>query len=410
MQSMKIAYLVNQYPLPTHTFVRREILGVEQFGIQVQRISIRDTGSDLPDSSDREEQTKTFAVLGRGAIGILLDVLFVLLANPVAWLRTLVHTYRLGWRSYSGPFRHLIYFAEACTVFRAVRREGSEHIHVHFGTNPTMVAMIVRMLGGPPYSFMIHGPGEWDSPELLHLEEKIRRAEFVTTITDFAQSQAYRWSKPEDWDKIHVVRCGVDQSFLGLEPQAIPETKKIVCVGRLGRSKGHPLLIRAAEQLVREGLDFEILLVGDGELRGLIEGMIAQRNLQDTVKVAGWLDEKMVRQAILESRAMVLPSFGEGLPVVIMEAFALARPVVSTRIAGIPELLREGVNGWLITPGNLDELVSALREVLHVPLDQLFEMGKKGRIAALERHDALREAEKLSKLILKKTSEASAER
>jgi glycosyltransferase involved in cell wall biosynthesis len=278
-----------------------------------------------------------------------------------------------------------------------------EHIHAHFGTNSTMVALLVHELGGPPFSFTIHGSGEFDSPELLHLPQKIARASFVAAISDFARSQTWRWASPEHWSKVHVVRCGVDQQFLEAEATPVPDVPRLLNVGRLGRSKALPLVLQAAARLRDAGRRFEIVVIGDGELRGLLEGMIADLKLESVVKLVGWKDGDEVRRELLDSRALLLPSFSEGLPVVIMEALALARPVITTRIAGIPELVVHGQNGWLISSGNLDQLVQAMQQALDSPVDQLTAMGEAGRAAVLVRHDAEREATKLAELLLKAT-------
>ena len=92
-------------------------------------------------------------------------------------------------------------------------------------------------------------------------------------------------------------------------------------------------------------------------------------------------------KAIDDSRALVLPSFAEGLPVVIMEALARARPVLSTFVAGIPELVVPGRNGWLVPAGSVDDLVGALQQLLDTPVGQLTEMGLRGREDVRRQHD-----------------------
>ncbi len=261
-----------------------------------------------------------------------------------------------------------------------------------------MVAMIAAALGDLTFSFTVHGPGEFDSPQEISLGEKVARASFVAAITDFARSQTYRWSHPEHWQKIHVIRCGVDEQFLDAPVATPPEAKRLVCVGRLGRSKGHAILVEACARLVAEGHCFEVRLIGDGELRGLFEDMVRERQLGETVRFLGWKSGEDVRDELLDSRGLVLPSFGEGLPVVIMEAFALARPAIATQIAGIPELVESGETGWLVTSGSVDALVGAMREALDAPPERLLELGQAGRARVQLAHDARREAEKLAKL------------
>jgi len=402
---MKVAYLCTEYPLVTHTFIRREIRGVEQSGVDVVRLTIRKPAeSDLPDPADREELGKTIGVLDRGAL-VLLDVAAVGLTRPGSWLRAAYRAFTYGWRSNRGPLRHFAYFAEACSVFRILRRTGAHHVHAHFGENATMVALLVKFLGGPGYSFQVHGPGEFDAPQFIHLPEKVAEARFVTAITDYARGQVLRWSAPQHWDKVHVIRCAVDETFFAKDGPGVPDQPRFLSIGRLSRSKALPLLIEAVARLVQEGRKFEVIVIGSGELREYLERTIAERGITHALKLVGVKSGEGVKDELLKARVLLLPSFGEGLPVVIMEAFALARPVIATQIAGIPELVVHGCNGWLIPAGNLERLVDAMRQALDTPVERLREMGAKGRAAVHEKHDSAREAAKLAKLfVLARTS------
>jgi len=396
---MKIAFLCNIYPAPTHTFIRREINGLEERGIEVERMTIRRSESALLTPEDREELERTFGILERGISYLLANMLIVSIRSPLRMMRTTLRTLHLGIRSQAGLAKHIAYLGEACVVLRHAQRKRFTHIHAHFGKNATTVAMLVRNLGGPTFSFMIHGPGEWDCPEFLHLRQKVEDAEFVTAISDFAKSQTYRWSNPECWGKVHVVRCGVDRSFISHAVSPVPDVSRLVMIGRLAPSKGHVILLEALQRLVSQGIDFHMLLVGDGPLRAMIEHQIDERGLREHVELAGWMDNNSVREELLACRGMVLSSFGEGLPVVIMEALALARPVVCTRIAGISELVVDRENGWLVNAGNVDELANALRKMLKTPADELSKMGIVGREAVLQKHDSLAEATKLAELL-----------
>jgi glycosyltransferase involved in cell wall biosynthesis len=279
-----------------------------------------------------------------------------------------------------------------------LRDGGVTHVHAHFGTNSTTVAMLCHELGGPPYSFTAHGPEEFDKPQFLGLTEKIERAAFVVAISAFGRSQLYRWCGHEHWPKVHVVHCGVDDAFLGATPAPAPAAPRLACVGRLPEQKGQLLLVRAAAELAREGTPVEIVLVGDGALRGPIESLAKAEHLNGHLRVTGWASNDEVRQQLLASRALVLPSFAEGLPVVIMEALALGRPVISTYVAGIPELVEPGVSGWLVPPGSIQALVGAMREALTAPTSRLDEMGRAGAARVAQRHDARTEAAKLAEL------------
>jgi colanic acid/amylovoran biosynthesis glycosyltransferase len=158
------------------------------------------------------------------------------------------------------------------------------------------------------------------------------------------------------------------------------------------------LLLDAAAHLAAEGVPLEILLVGDGPLRGEIEDRINRAGLKGRVRVTGWLGATQVRDAIIASRALVLSSFAEGLPIVLMEALAVGRPVIATYIAGIPELVEPGVSGWLVPAGSVDALAGAMRDALQAAPAQLERMGRAGAAQVARQHDAGNEARKLTEL------------
>ena len=185
-----------------------------------------------------------------------------------------------------------------------------------------MTALLCREMGGPPFSFTAHGPEEFDKALGLGLDEKIRRAAFVVAISEHGRSQLCRWVPYEEWSKIQVIRCGLDPMFLDAQPVPVPKARHLVCVGRLAEQKGLPTLIEAAGRLRAEGVDFTLTLVGDGPLRGELERLIARHYLAGHVCLVGWQSNAAVRDLIQTCRATVLPSFAEGLPVVIMESLA----------------------------------------------------------------------------------------
>lgn len=393
-----IAYLINQYPKVSHSFIRREIAGIEACGIQIARFSIRSCSTELVDEADKLELQRTREVLGIGVVGLLFSLLRVAFARPIRFLQALWLTLKLSWCSEQSVLHHLAYLAEACVLLRWWRDADVAHVHAHFGTNSTTVAMLCHVMGGPPYSFTVHGPEEFDKVKALALVEKIERAAFVVTVSSFGKSQLYRWCDTKHWSKIHVVHCGVDDGFLAGAAIAIPAEPRLVCVGRLCEQKGQLLLLDAVRQLATEGLRFKLVLVGDGPVRTEIEALIARHGLQDRVQITGWASNNDVRQHILASRAMVLASFAEGLPVVIMETLALGRPVISTYVAGIPELVEPDTCGWLVPPGSVEALTAAMRTALQLPVEKLEQMGALGTRRVRERHNAAIEAGKLADL------------
>jgi glycosyltransferase involved in cell wall biosynthesis len=396
---MKIAYLVHYYPKVSHSFVRREITALEEMGINVERFSIRSCASELVDPADILELAKTKIILDTPKVSLLLNSLRLALSRPFRFLQAFKLTCQIGWGSDRGLLRNLMYLAEACLLVKWFKEREISHLHAHFGINPAAVAMLCRALGGPTYSFTVHGPKEFDSATGLALSEKIKGAKFVVVISSFGKSQLYRWCDRAYWSKIHVVHCGLDRMFLNAPYQPIPDRPQLVCVGRLCEQKGQLLLVEAAGRLAKEGLDFKLVLVGDGPLRSEIEEMIAQLGIEDKIEITGWASNSEVQQHILASRAMVLPSFAEGLPVVIMEALALGRPVISTYVAGIPELVEPGVCGWLVSAGSVEALTNKMRTALQLPVAELEQMGQVGIQRVAQHHDVKQEALKLATLL-----------
>jgi len=398
-RGLKIAYLVNQYPHVSHSFIRREIAGLEAEGLTVERFSIRRPPVNLVDPADLAEQKRTRVLLEAGPVGLLLALAGAVLTRPGAFVGALRAAVRLGRRSDRGVLRHCIYLAEACLLLRWLKSCGGvEHLHAHFGTNSAAVALFARLLGGPKYSFTVHGPEEFDHPVELSLREKIAHATAVVAVSSFGRSQLQRWIPYTEWPKVHVVRCGVDAAFLAAGPQPISDNRRMVCVGRLAEEKGQLMVLEALAALAAEGVTFEMVLAGDGPLRPVVEGRVRDLGLEKAVRITGWLSNDEVRAELLSARVLLLPSFAEGLPVALMEALALGRPAISTYVAGIPELLQNGVSGWLIPAGSVEQLVTAIKQALETPAARLAEMGRAGAAAAAARHDAGKEAARLAAL------------
>jgi glycosyltransferase involved in cell wall biosynthesis len=395
---MRVAYLTNQYPLVRHTFIRREIVALEAQGVEVIRFSVRDSGADAVDPADRAEYAKTRALLAAGKAALLLALLGHVLTHPLRFLRALRQSVGFGRKSDRGVLRHLVYLAEACLLRKWLDAAGATHLHVHFATNPAAVALFCRLLGGPRYSITVHGPEEWDRPEALSLKEKYEAARFVVAVTDFGRCQVYRWTALPYWPNVHVVRCGVDDAYLSTEPEPVPETNKLVLVAGLVEQKGHLLLIQALARVRDAGADFRMVFAGDGPLRPVLEVEVKRLGLTDRIEFAGWQSNAQVREHLRTARGLVMPSFAENLPVAMMEAMAVGRPVVGTYIAGVPELVESGVNGWLVPAGNVDATADAVLRLLRTPVEELSRMGRAGAERVRTRHDANREADRLRKL------------
>jgi glycosyltransferase involved in cell wall biosynthesis len=388
---VRLAYLCNVYPAVSHSFIRREIEGLEALGHEVHRFSIRPAQA-LRDEADLREALVTKTVLDQGIFRLLLVALLLLFSRPAKTLAALGTALRLSPPEPERKLRHLAYWLEAGWLVRCLEQLAVEHLHAHFGTNPTAVAAIVRAWGGPPFSFTAHGPDEFDAPIALSLAAKIRNASFVVAISSYGRAQLMRWSTPKHWKKIQVIRCGLDATFLEGVMQPIPErSTEFVCVARLANQKGLPLLVAACERLCQKTEHFTLTIIGSGELRASLEQDIERRGLANNVCLVGVRSSVEIREHLARARALILPSFAEGLPVVIMEALALRRPVVATSIAGIPELVDEQC-GWLIPAGSESALAAAMTAALHASPEELAAKGAVGQERVKRLHNAARNA------------------
>jgi colanic acid/amylovoran biosynthesis glycosyltransferase len=393
---MRIAYLVNQYPKPSHAFIRREIAALEELGIDVCRYSLRRAREGIADPADARELERTRVVLEAGTGALVLSALWAV-ARPWRFATCVGATVALGKGSERGLLRHVAYLLEAAVLARWLRRACCEHLHAHFGTNSAVVAMLAARLAGVPFSFTAHGPEEFDKPGAIGLRRKVAEAAFVVAVSSFGRSQLYRHCEPHAWNKVRVVPCGLEPAFLKEAPAPVPDGPRLVCVGRLCEQKGQLVLVEAVRRLRNAGVPCEVVLVGDGEMRVEVERAVADAGLEAQVRITGWASEGRVREEIEAARALVLPSFAEGLPVVLMESLALGRPVISTFVAGIPELVVPGECGWLVPAGSAGALAEAMAEVLSADPERLTAMGARGAARVRERHDVRQSARLLAR-------------
>ena len=401
---MKITYFINQYPKVSHTFIRREILALERQGFEIQRIALLGWSEAPPDAVDRQEQSKTRYILRQGVWGLVLPALRSIIASPLRSFRALHLAIRVSHRSDRRLLRHIVRVVEACRLLLWLRESQAKHLHAHFGTNSAEVAMYARCLGGPPFSFTVHGPEEFESP--MGLAEKVHEAAFVAAISSYGRSQLYLRCMANEWPKVQVVRCGVEASFYRQSTQS-PQSRRLICVGRLCEAKGQLLLVEAMAHLRAKGIPMELVFAGDGPLRAELEVSIKRHDLEDCIRITGWISSDKVREELMACRALVLPSFAEGLPVVIMEAMALRMPVLSTFVAGIPELVGAGESGWLFPAGSIDDLTAALEDCLSRSADEIKQMGDRGFVRVTERHSVDVEAAKLGALFRKSSHDPS---
>lgn len=395
---MKVCYLINQYPKISHTFIRRELQALERLGLVVSRVSIRGVDEGVVNDEDQEELEKTAFIIGSSILRSLCFLIFCLLKNAHRLPRAMRIWFKLSTAANGSYIKHCIYVMEACWLLRYCQINKIDHIHAHFGTNPAAVALFCRLLGGPSYSFTVHGPEEFDAPNQLSLKEKIHFSKFTVAITSYCKSQLYRWANFSDWQKISEVHCVVDENLLLKTTPLFEYPHRLVSIGRLCEQKGQWLLLQAIAQLVVKYPKIQLHLIGDGELKTHLQSYVEQQGLSENIIFYGWQNAESIKEQLDDAKVMLLPSFAEGLPVVIMEAFARKKPVISTYIAGIAELVDDN-NGWLIPAGSISDLVEAIDSALCTSNEQLMSKGQMGFNAIVERHSADTEAKKLYQLI-----------
>jgi colanic acid/amylovoran biosynthesis glycosyltransferase len=397
-RGIRLAYLVSRYPTITHTFILREIRALRDGGFDVQVISIRSADRPFSQLSETEqaESRNTFSVLSSGFSSILAAHLATLVTRPLAYFGSLFFALRLAGADLRKAVSHLIYFGEAVIAARYMHRMGLAHVHSHFSST---IALLMARVYPVTFSATIHGSAEFINPVGFYLREKVAAAQFICAISDYGASQIMKDSDPGHWHKVVVNRLGVDTGvFLPSGKNQNPERIELLCVGSLVPPKGYPILISALDRLIREGrATLHLRIAGEGHGRLFLEKMIAERKLEDHVTLEGSCTQEQILSLYRQADLFVLASFAEGIPVVLMEAMSMEIPCIATWITGIPELIRHGVDGWLLPPGNERELAGAIAYLIDHP-ELRRQLGSAGRARVREQYELGRNVEALGRI------------
>jgi colanic acid/amylovoran biosynthesis glycosyltransferase len=366
----RLAYLLSIYPAISHTFFLNEIAALRDLGFTIEVASINKpewpagSGSGL----ERSALETTFYLKAMKPARILLVLLKTLVTRPRVVLRGLRAALQLNGWNLPATCYALFYLLEALLLGDWLHQRGHTHLHIHFGGPVATVGMLASIAWQIPYSIMIHGPEEFYDVEKFHLRRKVEQARFVLCISDYCRSQVMKVSAPEHWGKLHVTRLGVNlRAFAPVPPAERDGATEIICVGRLVPAKGHLVLLRAVSSLLQNGLHLRLRLIGDGPERGAIESFLATEKLEESVILEGALNHEETKQKLAQADIFVLASFAEGLPVALMEAMAMGVPCVSTFVAAIPELIRDGLEGVLVPPSSEQVLAAALQRLIGDP-------------------------------------------
>lgn len=396
---VRLAYLLSQYPAVNHVFMLREIRSLRRLGLDVHVASIRPPDRDLSLMTDaeREEAQSTYYVTRADLFRLALAHLRTLVARPVSYWRGLACA--LG----SGLYG-IFYFAEAIAVGDWMRRRDLLHVHTHYAST---VGLIVARTFPVTLSVTFHGPVEFQDPGAFRLQEKVRASLFSCAISQYGLGQLmYAGGYPE-WSKLELTPLGVDlEEFPARPARSNPEPFQILCAGRLASVKGQHVLIAAMEMLIREGRRIRLRLAGDGPDRAALEQDVAARGLSAHVSFEGNLNQDQLRALYRESDALVLASFAEGLPVVLMEAMAMEIPCIATWVAGVPELIRDEVNGLLVAAGDAASLALAIAR-LASDADLRLRLGRAARQSVQQAFDVGKNVARLAEVFRRRLAKTA---
>ncbi len=393
---MRVCYMINRYPLTSHTFIQREIAAVRAAGVEVIPVALRKASTgDVLSAADRVAREETAAIRPVSSFTLFHAIVLPFLRWPGAFLATFFQAVRLGRTDARDIVWQAFYFVEAMVLWRLCERNAVRHVHAHFASAPSDLALLAssfgnrsRRPGETPWSWSmtIHGWHEFVAEEDHHLREKVQDAAFVICISDFTRSQLMRQVGPEHWPKLRVEHCGIDpEAFVPSDADA-PRSTSVLCVGRLDAEKGHLVLLDALAELRHREVEVTAVFVGTGPFRTAVEARISERGLGDTVRLAGAIGQDEIAGYYRDAQLFCLPTFIEGLPVVLMEAMGSGVPVVTTPVNGIPELVEDGVTGVLVPPGRSDLLADAIERLLDAP-ELRASLAKAGRERVLAEFD-----------------------
>ncbi len=397
---VSLAYIVSQYPNLSMIFVTREVLRLRALGFKVDVASINATDREAKDLTAYEvdESIMTYYIKPHGVAGAVKAHWLTLFRQPRAYMRGWMQAFKLAKLDFIQLFYNFMYLSEALMVGVWMKNKGQQHLHAHLGSQAATVALYVKKVFGMGFSITVHGPDEFYNVPGQYLTEKVIAADFICCISHFARSQLMRLSPYEYWHKLDVVRLGVDSSVFSPRPfNPSPEVLEIICVGRLVPAKGQHILVAALHTLVNKGHQVRLRMVGDGPDRASLEKQVELLGVVDRVIFEGAVNQDRIRALYALADIFSIPSFAEGIPIVLMEAMAMEIPCVTTRITGIPELIRNGEDGLLVAPSDIQELTAALERLITDA--QLREMlGKQGRERVIDKYNLVHNVDHLAQV------------
>jgi len=399
-----IAYLSSEYPAISQTFIFREVTALRSQGFIVKTASIRKPANVSIMTTEEQAEAKSTLCVKDCGFAVLAGAHATLkLTSFVSYMKMFGKALSLWW---SGPltlFKVIAYFAEAGVLVRWMRREGIRHVHVHFANPAATVALIGAASGLIEFSLSVHGPDEFYNINQDLIPQKVKKAVFVRCISFYCRSQLERITEYREWVKFHIVRCGIDVTKYAPRPEPKNAAPEILCVGRLVPAKGQHLLVKAARRLKERGVSFHVTFVGAGPDHESLLALAKSLGVEGMITFAGAIGQDGIHRYYDKADIFALPSFAEGLPVVLMEAMGKGIPCVTTCITGIPELVHDGENGLLAAASDWEGLADRLQELIADPARR-GKLGEAAREIALREYDVQKNCEKMGELFRKYVS------
>lgn len=407
VDSMRFAYVMSRFPKISETFVLYEILALMESGIQVEVFPLIRERQPVS-HADVAQVMPHVHYLPIFSVSIALANLFYLFTKPLRYAALLVEVLIGCIRSPRFFTKSALLFPKIVRFAYEMNKLGVQHIHAHFATHPAFAGYVVNKLTGIPYSFTAHGSDIHNHRHVYGLERKVRAADFVRTISNYNKAYIREICGEQHDDKIKVIHCGIDRRVF-VSPLAERDADgpfTLICVASYEEVKGHSYLVEACRKLKSAGVSFRCHLVGDGPIRETIERKIANEELSEEFLIHGPLPRKRVVELLQQSDVSVLFSCQtrsgsrEGIPVALMEAMAVALPVVSTWLSGIPELVEHERSGILVRQRDVDGLFQALLQLQRDPALRE-SMGRAGRDKVFREFDLEQNSAELLDLLVR---------
>jgi colanic acid/amylovoran biosynthesis glycosyltransferase len=410
MKNMIVGYMLDYFPVLSETFIVREILELRRRHLHVEVFARVNTANHVcseiihNDTKKLMENVHYFPLLSAFSekkpwLRIIGLHSYFFIKNPFRYMKTLWFALNYG-RTVFVRFVLSVFYAHELIKSKV------DHMHVHFAFESCAYAMLISMYTEIPFSFTVHAHDIFipQLPDMI--EVKFNNANFAVCISEYNKQyvlKRYPSVKPE---KIRIIHCGLNMSVFTPETKMIDKQFTVLSVGRLVEHKGFGYLIEAC-RILKENADIDFIcnIIGEGIERLKYEQLISELDLIGVVHLLGAREQSEVMRALKCADLFVLPCVTEergmqdGIPVSLMEAMAMEIPVISTRVSGIPELIKDG-SGILVEPRDAKALAMAIGKILKLPAEEKERMVGKGRVIIENEFNVEKEVEKLGELFI----------